>query len=267
MADEFDTSENEELDEELEGEDPETSDDTSDDDEQEDEEDAPLTLDAVRELIAKETGAHAQTLRQLNTTVGRLQSIMDRQAKSPPKDDESVKLMQERYGEVSELLTLLVSGMDETVLSPEVRERIAAAQREAQRRADKEEILKEVREANKPPADDGPSTEDLLMEFQGEMEALIKQAGLDPDDELFDWSGAAVQALQRGGTTAARAYFIEQIGEGLKEKGAATRRDSRKKNAGKGSPKGQASGDKDPLSTGSLDDRLAALRALGAYGG
>ena len=268
MPDDNDTSEEEFDDEEQDDE--SGSDESNDDKDEEEEEGEPLDP-RVQELIDSALksagGAQQRNLQKLTGTVGRLQSIMDKQAADPPKNAEVVERMQEQYGEVSELLGLLVDGMDETTLSPAIRQRVTDARDTARRRAENDELFDRVVKAVRPERADPPETEaaqSALREFQGRMESLITKAGMDPDDEVFDWSGAASQALRDGGVAGGEEYFLTQIAAGLKEQTSTERRGKRKGNAGKGSPKGGSRGAKNPLTEGTLDERVEELRRRGA---
>lgn len=260
--------------EEFDGEDEDDeskSDESNDEEEQEDEDGEPLDP-RVQELIdtaLKNAGGTQQRLIQkLTGTVGRLQSTMDKQDAAPPKNAETVKQMQEQYSEVSELLGAIVDGMDETTLSPAVKQRVTEARDTARRRAENDELFDRVVKAVRPEKDETPeiadATQTALREFQGRMESLITKAGMDPDDEVFDWSGAASQALRDGGVPGGEEYFLTQIAAGLREQASATRRGARKDSAGKGSPKGGSRGDKNPLTEGTLDERVEELRRRGA---
>ena len=203
----------------------------------------------------------------LRRTVGRLQSIVDRN----PEPDAAVR---EQITQSQQMLDLLIDGLDDTAVDPNVRERIRSTRDVARKAAERAAIVAETEAAVlkrvKPQADDDGddlSEKDKLLAmgraFEDDVVEEIKSYDLDPAD--FDWK-EATDILVKDGVPATRKWFRAKIKEALAEADTEERRQARKTLA-KPSPKpaGAAKSGVEVISdpSASLEARIAALRGMG----
>lgn len=196
------------------------------------------TVDELAELRAEVARLRqsAVDVEDLKRSVGRLQSLATRM----DSGRGDVTALREQYDSqlegVTELIGQLTESLDESVLTdPSVRNRILQAREVARRAAEREKLKKELKEEVAPQRET-PQTGELNQAYADalsvSLEEEIRDAGLDPDSEHFDWNRANTLLVSDGGA-AVRKYIRSQIRTALTEEAASTRRDRRKQAAGK----------------------------------
>ena len=125
------------------------------------------------------------------------------------------------------MLAALVNGLEEGVIDADTKSRIIEAQAQsrmaAERTSLRDEIIKELRPASNPQANQKSNAD----RFEAQLMAEIKQYGLDDTDEdLFDWTKAAT-LYQNGDFEGVQRYVRGQIAEGLAATNADGRRQAR----------------------------------------
>jgi hypothetical protein len=208
-----------------------------------------------------------RTVQELKTTVGRAQALARQVSASNDGAEALTQLRQQNLATV-ELFSTLVDGIDASALDPALRQRVKEARdeiMEAERRA---QMLDELREelGISPTAVQDRDAVNAVQESANalaeEIEDQIVAAGLDPDDAaLFPWQQWA-GLFKDEGPRAVRRAALKAINDAKDADQSGDRREQRRAAAGK-TPKGNAGGPaKDPLTTGDLDARVAALKAL-----
>lgn len=233
------------------------------DDASDDGQDDPIA--ALRAEIEERDQRLNAALSAFSATVGRLQSL----AAKPAKDTSSEE--REEYKQATELLDMLVEGLDETSLSPQKRQQIVAARDAARRKAEtrqlkadlKQEVLAEI--SPDEPDEQAAYLADVRA-FEDEIVDEITSYGLDPKD--FDWTKATDMLVSKG-KAATRAFFRTAIKEAMAGDQSASRLQSRKVAGNKPAPKaagGTPAADTDIISDHSrpLKERIDALRRMGA---
>lgn len=182
-------------------------------------------------------------IQDLNRSVGRIQSMMAK-LEARPDDSGLRQELQEQFGLVDNLTDILAS-FDETVMAPEVRQRVDSLKQALSQRktkAERDSLLQEaVAELQKRQPQQAPQQEQGVSPFEQRILASIATVGLDPDDEHFDWQKAN-DILRTEGAQGVEAYFRTQIREALTSESAAQRRQARKTNAGSGTPRPAGAG-------------------------
>lgn len=233
-----------------------------------DESDAPQAVTTeelqtrVNALEAELRAANTKNSRDLIAAIGRVQSLQQKVDAGSP-DAANVASLRTQMTAVNEMLDAVLD--DETV-DPKVKARATAARTKAQGVAEQERITAmqaEIDALKNPKAPSEPA-ENAPTSFEAGVVTAIEAAGLDPDDELFDWKGEASTILTTQGPKAALAYFKKQIAAGLEAKATAGRRQTKKDAAGTqgARPSGDASDQLDP--SRSAEDRYKYLKSIGA---
>lgn len=210
---------------------------------------------------------------ELKTSVGRAQSLARQMSNANDNTEVMTQLRQQNLA-VADLFATLVDGIDESALDPSLRVRVKEARGEILEAERKAEMMDEIRKE----LGITPGTmreQEALSEQQDKANALaediedqIVAAGLDPDDAtLFPWPEwvrlfKAAEASGNDGARTVRRAAIKAIADAQNTDQADDRRESRRAAAGK-TPRGSTPAvTKDPLTTGDLDARIKALRAL-----
>lgn len=246
-----------------------TDDNEEDDDDGDD--DAPLSRAEARAL--------KQTVRELSSAVGRVQSLTRQQARG--NDDEDVRNeLRKQNADMLRLLATVVGGIDENAIDPALRQRVGQAMSELeaaeQRKADLDALRKELgltpqsTAARQQMADMQETANELAADIEDEIVA----AGMDPDDStLFPWQEWTAkfkeEALKTGDIAGAartvRRLALTAVRKASEADASSTRREARRKASGQ-TPKGAAArgakSDLDALTTGSLEDQMKALARL-----
>ena len=260
--------------------------DASPDDDGTDEEKA-FDVEAFAKQTEQKTDQFERTVADLNRSVGRIQSTLDKQTNATSSSTEQQETQQkadqlthQQWSATADVLRALMSGTDQDAIPAETRQRVntALAQidqnlQESERTLQTNErknfvrtVVVDVRkELPAPEASDAERTaqsEELVRTVETEIRAY----GLDPDDTaLFDWTQANT-LLNREGVAAMQGYIRTQIRAGLNAESADTRRQT-KKTAGGKSPNGTGPGKskEDKFAAGEMDlkDGVDYLRELG----
>lgn len=238
-----------------------------DPDESLEEPDLQVQIDSLKAELESRQNKELDDLRR---SVGRVQSLVDKFDKASAEQAESLRQqVQDQFGGVSNVLNELVANMDETVLSPEVKQRVLTAQAQAQQAAQEQERKRET-EAMIQEAVKGLRPEQQQMTQVSAIEASIVEEiesyGLDPDD--FDWREAADVYRQNSSEKELRSYFRDKIKSAVQEQGTATRRQRRKENSKEPPGSTGASGDvaaelEKLMDSGDLDKANEILRSMG----
>lgn len=205
----------------------------------------------------------------LRTTVGRAQALA-RQVEQSNRSDEALAQLREQNVAVAELFGSLVDGIDQTVLDPAMRNRIVQARNdilEAEKRAKMLEELREELGIERPRP--GTSTRAQLEALQAEADevadeisASIRKAGFDPTDQsLFPWKEWA-EIMKGEGASAVRQAAILAISNATVAKQSEGRREARRTAAGKSPRGGAAASNRNPLQSGSFEERYKALQGM-----
>lgn len=165
-------------------------------------EDSPIT--AIEQRIVALEAAQRQSVLEIRSAVGRVQSIAAKLEKTNNPETEA-KLRSELAG-VSELLGLVTDSIDESILPRDVKQRVANAQETVRRAATDAEINRriEAATANLVPQPSGINTDAI----EAAAIAQIQSLGLNHNDPAFDWRQAA-SLLHTQGEAAMWAYFGE----------------------------------------------------------
>lgn len=234
-------------------------DDKGDDDQQ------GVTAEQLQARVAELETLNTRQSRDLIAAIGRLQALDEKLSKGTG-DAEAVATLQAGLDTANEMLDAL---LEDDAIDPKVKERATRARTTAQAkndRAEAERLRKRVEELEKNPprAATASAADDAPTPFEEGIVAAIEVAGLDPDDELFDWK-EATRLMRSQGQRAVTAYFRKQITAGLEAKSATNRREGRRgaglQQSG-GSSSGSATSPLDP--SRSAEERYKHLKAIGA---
>lgn len=213
----------------------------------------------IEERLAALEAAQRQSVLEIRSAVGRVQSIASQLDKTNDPQVEA-KLRTELAG-VSELLGLVTDSIDESILPRDVKRRVADAQSAIRSAAADAEINRRIAEATRqqpvaPVTNDADALEAAVI-------SQIRGLGLNDQDPAFDWRRAA-QILNTQGTAAMWNYFGEVERQLLSDASAGPQRRPRT-TAPK--PSGPAAPPEDVASqlenAKGLDEQVAILRALG----
>lgn len=243
------------------------------------EEEAPDELAVLRSEVERLKGLEGVAA-DLRRSVGRIQSLENRSQQDTTNNEELVAEISKQFGGVHELLSTVVEGIDETALDPTTKARVRQAYETSRRANEANSLRKEaaaealaILKRDRPQLfeadtqDDGSNPEHVVraQRIEATVVPLFEDQNLDPDDPQFAklWTeGAAL--IQSGKTDREiRAYFRDSIADNNAEDAAATRRQTAKDRAGKGSPTPAGTPDDGPLYTGDLDKDMARMREMG----
>lgn len=157
-------------------------------------------LSALEAKIAALEAAQRQSVNEIRSAVGRVQSLAAKLEKTNDPAAE-VKLRSELAG-VSELLSLVTDSIDESILPRDVKRRVADAQAAARAAAADAELNRRIAEATAPRQEQGYDVDGI----ESAVVAQIRSLGLDDSDPAFDWRQAA-QILGTQGQAAMWDYF------------------------------------------------------------
>ena len=229
-----------------------------------DDEQPGATVEVLQTQLRDLTTRLDQRDKQMNdllASVGRVRSAQAALEKSHGENSAEAKRLQASLKGAN---TAIDAVLGDPAIDPAIRSRVDALRAQMERDSEIEELKQQVAATTRsrqdtvvPEQDSGPSP------FERAMELAIRTSGLDPDSDLFDWAGEASRILRINGEQAATAYFSKQIAAGLEAKAAGTRRQARKA-AGSAGAKSDNSAGANPLTDGSLEERMAHLRRIGA---
>lgn len=188
-----------------------------------------LTLETLGQQVGQQATdlTTVKTLLQnLSTTVGRVQSIADRQAAAPDPSPVLEEELDSRLSGMTEMMAQLASVLDDDVIGPEgmaVKQKVIQAYNDLQAQVSKRDAVKELMDAlqergvipnddapssQAPPANDAQQTATDWDTFQSGLIQEIRDFGLDPEDQSqFQWTDA-VAIVRRGGTPEEVAQLI-----------------------------------------------------------
>lgn len=215
---------------------------------------------AIEQRLVALEAAQRQSVLEIRSAVGRVQSIAAKLDKTNDPQVEA-KLRTELAG-VSELLGLVTDSIDESILPRDVKRRVSDAQGAIRAAAADAEINRRIAEATRQPVSAPPGTEADAIEAA--VVSQIRSLGLNDQDPAFDW-GRAARLLQTEGQSAMWAYFGE-VEKTLLEAPASAGPQRRPKTT---SPKasGPAAAEQDFATQlegiKNLDEGVALLRSLG----
>ena len=188
-------------------------------------------LAALQREVETLRAANIKLDRDLKASVGRFQSSLSR-LESGRGDPDALK--REVEANIAEVRGALSAILEDENLSPEVRDRARAAAQRVKSESELGALKAELEQLKNGGRRETPSLSFDAADFEDSMVTLIETAGLDPDDPVWDWKGAATRALLDGGPAGGRSYFRQKIAEVKASKDAGERRQSRKQTAGKG---------------------------------
>ena len=273
----------------AEGDEPKDESKTKDSKVEDKEPDSELTakLTALEQKYALLEKAQSTVNETLKRETGRIQSLTDR---LETKDDSSLRTeLQAEFGAIYETLSA-ISDQEILALPTDLRDKLRVAADKAGKEAQASSLDQNIKEqlqaalkvalpqdpAQGQVADAAPGAADVasqlqlqLNALQSQLESAIRARGLDPDDDVFDWAAANTK-LKAGGY--ARTAFDEvnkDFVEALDKATDADDADGRRQKAKEGAktspdPTGGSRSDEDKLNEGTLEERIARLRKLGA---
>ena len=214
----------------------------------------------IEERLAALEAAQRQSVLEIRSAVGRVQSIASKLDKTNDPQVEA-KLRTELAG-VSELLGLVTDSIDESILPRDVKRRVSDAQTAIRAAAADAEINRRIAEATRQPVADPPSTDADAIEAA--VVSQIRGLGLNDQDPAFDW-GRAARLLRTEGQAAMWTYFGEVEKQLLDSPTSAGPQRRPKATSPKAS--GPAPAEQDFATqlenTTNLDEGVALLRSLG----
>jgi len=159
---------------------------------------------ALEQRIAALESAQRQSVLEIRSAVGRVQSIAAKLDKTNDPATEA-KLRTELAG-VSELLGLVTDSIDESILPRDVKRKVSDAQATMRRELADAEINRRIAEATQSqmPISTGPDVNALEAAVVSQIQSL----GLNDQDPAFNWAQAAT-ILNTQGERAMWAYFGE----------------------------------------------------------
>lgn len=217
-------------------------------------------------ISRKEFAALEKTAQELRTSLGRARSVLDR-LDNRGAQEEMVAEMRQQNAATAELFRVVVNGLAPNAIDPNLRAQINAAADEIAAAEQKASMLDELKrelgiDPNKPSDEDYDELQEAANDLAADLEDEIRAEGMDPDDNTrFNWTKWA-ETIKTQGIRAARVQARREIKEAAKEEQSGARRESRRAASG-ASPRGKAPVVKgDPLTSGSLADRIKALNAI-----
>lgn len=219
-------------------------------------EDSPIT--AIEQRIAALEAAQRQSVLEIRSAVGRVQSIAAKLDKTNDPQVEA-KLRTELAG-VSELLGLVTDSIDESILPRDVKQRVAQAQAVIRKEAADAEINRRIAEATANTTPAQPNTSNL----EAAVVAQIRSLGLNDQDPAFNWPQASM-ILQTQGEQAMWSYFGEverQLLAGAAPEGGPQRR-ARSAPRAAGTPQAKSGVERFLDKDLPLAEKLAEMRAQG----
>lgn len=160
------------------------------------------SLSVIEGRIAALEAAQRQSVLEIRSAVGRVQSIAAKLEKTNDPQVEA-KLRTELAG-VSDLLGLVTGSIDDTILPRDVKQRVADAQAQIRRAAADDEINRRIAVATQNLVPQ-PTTQNADA-VEAAVVAQIRSLGLDDTDPAFNWTEAA-GILRTQGEQAMWAYF------------------------------------------------------------
>lgn len=230
----------------------EDSDAEDEDSEEDDEEESPF---------AKDLAAQRELITDLRRSVGRSQSLVERYQKT---NDELRTELRKQNESTAQILGAIVNGIDDSVIDPNLKRRVAEAQRQIQADADRESMKNEIRReigydpANAEAEQERAALQTQANELAADLEDQMGAMGIDPDE--FDWNGLKEQFLNTDPRTARR-WAMGKIREAVVAAQTATRRDTRRSTT-KTPRGGETTKNENPLSGNDFAKKKAALDAL-----
>ena len=198
-------------------------------------------LALLEQQIAELKAQNTRLDRDFKSGVGRLQSIVTR-LESGRGDPDA--LQRQFNSEMSGVRNILDAILQDENISDESRARARSAIERAKSESDLAAVKAklEALEGGGRRVEDDDVLPRRARDFENAMVFAIEQAGLDPDDPMWDWAGAATQVFVQQGEAAGQAYFRKKIGDARATQQASERRQSRKESAGKGGASTAAEG-------------------------
>lgn len=185
-----------------------------------------ITLEVLNQRTEEQGSALAnltQILSNLSTTVGRVQSIADRQAQNPNLSPDLDSELDTKMSSMLELMAEMASVLDDDIVGPQgtqVKQKVQKAYADLQASVTKREAVKEfidiLKERGVPVDGDTTSTDDpnpvakRAAELDEVQVGLIKEAqdfGIDPRDPRLNWQEAQ-NIVRQGGSNAQVVSFI-----------------------------------------------------------
>lgn len=160
------------------------------------------SLSVIEYRIAALEQAQRQSVLEIRSAVGRVQSIASKLDKANDPQVEA-KLRTELAG-VSDLLGLVTGSIDESILPRDVKQRVADAQSAIRKAAADAEVDRRIAIATARP-DSMPAGIDA-NNIEAQVVSQIRSMGLDDTDPAFNWTTAAA-ILNTQGEQAMWAYF------------------------------------------------------------
>ena len=170
----------------------------------------PSPVDAFEARMAQLEASQQLTtaqLRQLNTAVGRAQSLADKFDKTgDPKVEDKVRAA---MAEVYDVLSDVSDSIDSAILPDSAKRKVASAKEATRKAADKAEVDRAVREAvaaaTPPPAQTEVDVYSNAVELQVVTE--LTGLGISPDDPAINWAHAASLLHGAGGAASMWQYI------------------------------------------------------------
>lgn len=224
------------------------------------------TADDRLEALERLSADQKEVIADLRRTVGRAQSIASR-VDADKTNEELREELRALSTKTASSIAAVVEGLDDTLVDPKLREAVAATQREAERAAERADLIASLKKEG---LIQEPEQKTELEEAQTQANALgvelanqIASFGLDAKDEAFDWQ-AMRDLLVKDGPAAVREKVTATIREQITAGATEDRREVRRQTSTP-TPKGAGAGDGDgPLRTGDLDADMKRLREMGA---
>ena len=196
---------------------------------------APSELESLRAEV--ESLKHIPAaIEDLKRSTGRIQSLLTKWESATGAEREQIsKQVDDRLATVDDQIAQILSGLDETAIDPETKQRILSVREQSRRTAElraavDEEVRKRVPAQTSQPSQASPLEEELVN--------IITAAGGDPDSATFDWKGEMSRLAQADPTgNTLRKHVLDKLFESRSEDDSATRRTTAKRQAGQGAPK------------------------------
>ncbi len=218
--------------------------------------------------------ANPPWLKEIKTEVGRLRSIEARLEKAEDPSDRAAlrNSLETKVSETEELIQSLIANLDDTsFIDPSVKTKAQQVIADRAKKAELDALEQRLRSELTPKAPtqekvEGPQwLTETVREWEADWADRIKDENFDPDGAEFKpaWNEAG-RIIERGGTLAeARQVMKTHLTTLKSERDEALKRQTAKRNAGEGAPRGTgtAVGPLDPSRP--LAERAAHLRSLG----
>lgn len=223
-------------------------------------------LSQLEDRLAAVEGQNTKLVRDFSSAVGRVQSLIDRLESGRQVDAERFKTqLNTAVGGVEQQLDTILSS---DMVDPELRARAQQARDRLRAETEQASLKAEVaalKQAVTAPRQQAPDPSQLSP-LETNVHTMIADAGLRIED--FDWTEANTVYGTRG-EPGVYAYFTNKIAERRAESNAADRRQTKKTNAGKGSPSASGVGSdvtsklEAAADNGDIAGGIELLRSLG----